>query len=114
MKRIGFRAFGRGNPPIEMQIVASPEVAEYVQEHGGLLFVRTRIHGRHTRVPITVLEASTEPPPDALEYQRVQAGRFLLFLDPTLRRFPRELHLTVRGWFRRGIRAYWDGCAFVL
>jgi hypothetical protein len=99
---------------MEMQIVASPEVAEYVQEHGGLLFVWKRIHGPHTRVPLTVLEASTEPPPDALEYQRVQTGRFLLFLDPSIRRLPRELHLAVRGWFRRRVRAYWDGCAFVL
>jgi hypothetical protein len=97
-----------------MDIVASPDVAEFVQEHGGLLFVWKRTHGQHTRVPLTVLETSTEPPPDAFEYRRIQAGKFLLFLDPSLRRLPRELHLAVRGWIRRRVRAYWDGCAFVL
>ena len=97
-----------------MEIVASSGEAEYVQVHGGLLFVRRRIHGQYSRVPLEVLEASTEPPPDALDYRRVQADRFLLFLDPSLRQLPRELHLAVRGWSRRRVRAYWDGCAFVL
>lgn len=95
-----------------MRILATPEARSFIQEEGGLLFVRisplASIRGamRH-------LLTSTEPPPDALDYQRFETKGFLVFLPPGLRP-PRELHVEVRGWLRRRVRAFWNGCAFVV
>ena len=45
--------------------------------------------------------------------QRFETKGFLLFLEPGLRP-PRELHVATVGWFRRRVRAFWNGCAFVV
>jgi len=95
-----------------MRILATPEARSYIRERGGLLFVKVVTRG-HIRGALRVLHVSTEPPPDALEWQRVETKGFLLFLPPGLRR-PTELHLEVRGWIRRRLEAFWEGCAFVV
>ena len=69
-------------------------------------------HG-NIRGVLRLLRTSTEPPADALDWQRVEAKGFVLFLPPGLRR-PRELHVEVRGLLRRRVEAFWEGCAFIL
>ena len=59
------------------------------------------------------LRTSTEPPEDALEWRRFETKGFLVFVPPWMRRLPRELHIEATGRFRRRVRAFWDGCAFV-
>ena len=59
--------------------------------------------------PLTMLEATTEPPPDALDWRRIEAPGFLLFV-PKAMRLPESLQLRVRGLFRRRVDALWDGC----
>ena len=77
-----------------------------------MLFVRLR-RAAGVRASVKTLVASTEPPGvEALDYQRIDAGGFLIFLPPGLR-LPRELHLEARGWLRRRVDAFWNGCAFV-
>ena len=95
-----------------MRILATPEARSYIRERGGLLFVKVVTRG-HIRGALRVLHVSTEPPPDALEWQRVETKGFLLFLPPGLRR-PTELQLEVRGRIRRRLEAFWEGCAFVV
>jgi hypothetical protein len=38
---------------------------------------------------LTVLDASTEPPEDAMSFQRFDAGEFLLFLHPAIKSLPK-------------------------
>jgi len=95
-----------------MHIVSTPEARSMILDGGGLLFVRmSRVAS--VRGAIRTLLTSTEPPPDALDYQRFETKGFLLFLEPGLRP-PRELHVATVGWFRRRVRAFWNGCAFVV
>jgi hypothetical protein len=95
-----------------MRIEATPEARSHIVERGGLLFVRlSRVVS--VRGPMRHLLASTEPPPDALDYQRFETPGFLLFLQPGIRP-PRELHVQVVGRIRRRVAAFWNGCAFVV
>jgi hypothetical protein len=94
-----------------MRILATPEARSMIVDAGGLLFVRlSRIASVRGRM--RTLEVMTEPPDDALEYQRFETKGFLLFLEPGVRP-PRELHVGVVGRIRRRIAAFWNGCAFV-
>ena len=81
-----------------------------IVDAGGMLFVRlsrlASVRGR-----IRTLEVTTEPPEDALDYQRFETKGFLLFLQPGVRP-PRELHVDAIGWIRRRVAAFWNGCAF--
>jgi hypothetical protein len=92
------------------RIVATPEVEREVRRRGGLLFVWPSSH----RGGLTLLRTSTDPPEEALEYRRVDTGRMLVFLSPRLRRLPSKLEFAVKGWRRKRIAAYWDGCAFAI
>lgn len=95
-----------------MWIDATPEACSFVNEHGGLLFLRAR---RLASFPggLMMLETSTDPPPDALDWRRIQVRGFLLFV-PKKMRLPDELQLQVRGRFRRRIDALWNGCIYVV
>ena len=95
-----------------MRIKSTPEARSWIRDHGGLLFVRlSRVAS--VRGAMRHLLVSTEPPPDAMEYQRFETKGFLLFLQPGVRP-PRELHVEVVGRIRRRIAAFWNGCAYVV
>jgi hypothetical protein len=95
-----------------MRVLATDDVRTYIGERGGLLFVWVK-----RRLPIRgalrLLHTSTEPPADALDWQRVEVRGFLVFLPPGLRP-PKELHLAVKGLLTRRIEAFWEGCAYVI
>ncbi len=95
-----------------MWIEATGEASSFVKEHGGMLFVWAR---RFISVPggLTMLEATTDPPPDALEWRRIEMRDFLLFV-PRKMRLPDELHLRLRGRYRQRIDALWNGCIYVV
>ena len=95
-----------------MDIVATPEARSMIRDAGGLLFVRLS-KLQSVRGAIRTLLTSTQPPPDALDYQRFETKGFLVFLEPGVRP-PRELHVQAVGRFRRRVRAFWNGCAFVV
>jgi hypothetical protein len=95
-----------------MEVETTAEVRSYIRERGGLLFVRARRFGAFFS-GLTMLETSTEPPPDALDWRRIEAPGFLLFV-PRAMRLPRSLQLQVRGSFRRRIDALWEGCLYVV
>ena len=96
-----------------MKVLATAETRSHIRERGGLLFVWVTKPRGMIRGALRFLRTSTEPPPDAFEWQRVETKGFILFLPHGLRR-PRELHLEVRGRSkRRRVDAFWDGCVFV-
>lgn len=95
-----------------MRIKASPEARSRIRDEGGLLFVSlSRVAS--VRGAMRRLLVSTEPPVDALDYQRFETRGFLVFLQPGVRP-PRELHVEVVGRVRRRVAAFWNGCAFVM
>ena len=96
-----------------MQIETTPDVRSHVLERGGLLFVRVRRGMGVHAGGVAVLEVTTEPPPDALEWRRFEARGLLVFVPRTMR-LPRTLHLRLKGRFRRRVHALWNGCAYVL
>jgi hypothetical protein len=93
-----------------MRVLATAEVLSHVAERGGMLFVWVKKR-RAIRGALRLLLTSTEPPADALDWQRVEAKGFLVFLPPGMR-LPKELHLVVKGVLQRRVEAFWEGCAF--
>ena len=69
---------------------------------------------RSARLTLAFLKASVDPPPQALDFRRVEARGFLLFLDPALQTLPEELLVVLRGRRHPHIEAYWDGLAYIV
>jgi hypothetical protein len=96
-----------------MRILATAEARSMIRDQGGLLFVWVATSG-NVRGWAKILRTSTEPPEDALEWRRFETKGFLVFVPPWMRRLPRELHIQATGRLRRRVRAFWDGCAYVM
>ena len=102
-------AWDRWHPKIrDMKLVAGPGVRDYVDTHGGAVYVWPHTT-RCCRVRTITLEADTTPPDR--EFDLVHAAEGLqLFATPGLIE-PDELQLELG---RRGkLRAYWNGQAWV-
>ena len=96
-----------------MDIRASGEVAAFVTERGGSLYVWTSTH-RCCTGPLTLLETAVEAPGrGAHAFRRVPADGFDVLLDTGPRRAPRELVLELNRR-RTKVNAYWDDVAFVV
>jgi hypothetical protein len=91
-----------------VRVVADPAAIEFIRQRGGMVFIRP--YRAWWCAPITDLEATTEPPPGALDYRREGTGEFLLFFHPSIRRRPKELHVAVRGRRHPHVQIYWEGC----
>jgi hypothetical protein len=96
-----------------MRVTATADAAQFIRAHGGQLFVWPTEH-RSARLTLALLEASVDPPPRALDFRRVEAGGFLLFLAPALKTLPDELLVVLRGRRHPHIEAYWDGLAYIV
>ena len=96
-----------------MRVTASADAAEFIRAHGGQLFVWPAEH-RSARLTLAFLQASVDPPPHALDFRRVEARGFLLFMDPALQTLPEELLVVLRGRRHPHIEAYWDGLAYIV
>jgi hypothetical protein len=97
------------NPP---RVQTGEGVAGYVREHGGRLYVWKVVH-RCCTGGLALLESAVEPPARPLSrFTRLEADGFELWLDAGSR-LPETLVLELsRG--KRKVRAFWDGCAFML
>lgn len=94
----------------KMQIHATADAKKLIRARGGLLFVWIEAGMRGVRF----LRTSTEPPADALEWDRTETKDFLVFTPPRMRK-PRTMHLEVRGFLTKlRINAIWNGCAWVV
>ena len=86
------------------------EARAHIAAAGGVLYVRSHSH-RCCSGPITMLDASTEAPPDTTPYRScAAAGVTVMFASAGAG--PDELTIELRGRRRRHPVAYWDGCAF--
>jgi hypothetical protein len=93
-----------------MRVTASPEAVALVREHGGKVYVRAR-RSRCCGGALTLLEAADEP--GERTFNRFEANGIEVYLDERLRP-PDELELAIGGLRRRRLRAYWNGCAYVV
>ncbi len=96
-----------------MRVTATADAAQFICAHGGQLFVWPVEH-RSARLTLALLEAWVDPPPGALDFRRVVAGEFLLFLHPAIKALPEELLIVLRGRRHPRIEAYWDGLAYIV
>ena len=96
-----------------MRVTATADAAQFICAHGGQLFVWPTEH-RSFRLTLALVDASVDPPPGALDFRRVEAGEFLLFMHPAFKTLPEELLLVLRGRRRPRIEAYWDGLAYIV
>jgi hypothetical protein len=96
-----------------MRVTASADAAEFIRTHGGQLFVWPAEH-RSARLTLAFLKASVDPPARALDFRRIEARDFLLFMDPALQTLPEELLVVLRGRRHPHIEAYWDGLAYIV
>jgi hypothetical protein len=77
-----------------VRLLISPAVSARIQECGGFLFGWPR-RSRGPRLVLTSLDCSLDPPPDALDFTRVELEKFTIFLHPTIRSLPDELWVEV-------------------
>jgi hypothetical protein len=91
-----------------MEIVSSPEAAALIEEQGGRLFVWPRRGGCCGPV---VLAAATRPPA-CRPFRRAGEQGFAVYVPEYLARLPSELHVELTR--RRRVRAFWDGCAWIV
>jgi hypothetical protein len=92
-----------------MRVRASPEAVSLVREHGGKLYVWAR-RSRCCGSALTLLEATSDP--GERTFNRFEVDGIEVYLDERLR--PDELELAVGGFRSRQVRAYWNGCAYVV
>ena len=95
-----------------MKVVAAPEAEAFVREHGGRLFVwtdRTRCCGG----AMTFLRTAWDQPRRDHDFREFESGGFRLYLDIGRLEAPDELHFAIKGWHRKRVDAFWNGCAFV-
>ena len=95
-----------------MKIVATTEVAPLLETEGGRIYVRTD-RSRCCSGPITYLLSSTVPA-EGHQYELVGGEGFECWFDPGNLTPPDEIHLDVKGWRKKRVEAYWNGCAFAI
>jgi hypothetical protein len=90
-----------------VKVLADPEVVEFIRDRGGYLFVW--IDRLAFSQYVTYVEASTQSPGADHEFRRLSGGGFELLIDAGGADLPDELHLDIKGWPTKRVRAYWNG-----
>jgi len=94
-----------------MEVIVTDSAQELVRTHGNRVYVWLR--ASHCCGGGQTLDAAFEPP-RGREFRPVDNSAGIeVHMPAHLGRLPDELHLDVQRWPRR-IRAYWNGCAWVV
>ena len=91
-----------------MQITTTPELLDYVRDHGGSLFVHCQRRG------VPFLRATVKEPRSLAGYEVFVVEEMLVLTRLPVRRRPEELQLTLEGRRWKRVVAAWDGCAYVV
>jgi hypothetical protein len=94
-----------------VKVTADAALRDYVLAHGGTLWVRPTTHVC-CHGTLTLLNAYTDEPQDAVDYERVDADLPITVRFNAAHGCPDKLVLKLRGLFRKRPAALWDGCAF--
>lgn len=96
-----------------MRVIASPEAIAFVRERGGRVFVwPLDLEGPNAGRGVFALEASTDSPGAERDFVRFAGEGIDVLVDTTEHGVPDELHLALKGWRRRQVRAYWNGHSY--
>ena len=99
--------------PDRVRVVAAEAAVAYVREHGGQVFVWALTLDAPTGgADVFALEASTESPGVEHEFVRFSGEGLDVLIDAGEHGLPDELHLALKGWRTKRIRAYWNGNSF--
>lgn len=96
-----------------MKVDITDEAREYVNQHGGVVFVTPHAH-QCCQGSITVLDTSTTPDGDHMADTYVPVGGDgidVRFRGGAVQQ-PDELVIELRGVLRRRLVSFWDGCAY--
>jgi hypothetical protein len=95
-----------------MDVAVSDEARDLVNTRGGVIYVRSHQHHCGRAGPITLLDTTTDPPPDAEAFFPVETEGITVRYhgDPVDQ--PHVLTIEVHGIVRRRLMAYWDGCVY--
>lgn len=97
-----------------MKVVSPPEVDAFVRERGSRLFVWHDVR-RCCSGGVSFLATSSDAAPrDRADFQKVPNEGFDLWFARGARPAPDELYLALKGWRRKRVEAYWNGCVFIV
>jgi hypothetical protein len=94
-----------------VEVVIAPTAREYIEEHGGTVFVRSHRH-RCCTGSLTLLDSTTTPPEDASNFLSFDTGGIGVRFLGGPGGMPNQLTIELRGLLNRHPVAFWDGCAF--
>jgi hypothetical protein len=95
----------------DVEVVAPPDVRDFVADHGGRLFVWISVHRSIGRA-LCLLETSLEPPAGrGSDFRRISTPGFDLYLEARQRFWPNRLEFVLRR--RRRVEAFWNGLAWI-
>jgi hypothetical protein len=96
-----------------VRVIASLEAIAFVRERGGCVFVwPVTLEGPTAARGVFALEASTGSPGADHDFVRFAGEGIDVLIDTTDHGVPDELHLAVKGWRRKQVRAYWNGHSY--
>jgi hypothetical protein len=94
-----------------VEVHVSEPAKEYIQRHGGTIFVRPHSH-RCCSGSLTLLDSTTTPPRDAVDFTSYDTEGVDVQFCGSPSGLPRQLIIELRGVFLRRPIALWEGCAF--
>jgi hypothetical protein len=104
---------GQRAEPVPVRVIVSEDAVAFVRDRGGRLFVwAIPLDAPTGGAAVFALEASTDSPGADREFARFAGEGFDVLIDVSEHGAPDELHLAVKGWYRKRIRAYWNGHSF--
>jgi hypothetical protein len=94
-----------------VEVLVTEAAKQYLRCRGGTVYVRAHPH-RCCTGTLTVLDLSTEPPPDASEYMLLGAEDVAVRYWGGPSGAPEQLTIRLAGVLSRHPVAFWDGCAY--
>lgn len=94
-----------------MEVIVSDSAKEYVNAHGGAVFVRAHTH-HCCSGSLTMLDIWTKPPKDVDNFVAAPSDDIDVKFASGFSGQPDQLQIELRGVFRQRLVAFWDGCCF--
>ncbi len=95
-----------------MEVLVSPTAKEFVDAHGGAVYVHAHSYRCCSSSSLTLLDIETVPPKDLAGFNSADSNDIDVKYYDGFSGRPNQLIIELRGVFRRHLVAYWDGCAF--
>jgi hypothetical protein len=97
-----------GRHDLAVRIVASQDAAERILASAAGHAQQRRCCGG------ALIFLKTSASADGHTFRLIPDGPIAIYIDERLPGMPDELHLEVRGFRRKRIDAYWNGCVYVI